>query len=148
MYVYSANSGAACDDVANGITLRLELGRLLEHRYFVLYPADDGGYAVHFLQEARHHFGHHRQRAALHDRVRNEFLYARFAHTILALARNAISNVPVPWAFVPLPAWAAPRPRSSQQGSEGDEESYSGNLAPPPLGHGADPRHRRPPPRA
>ncbi|KIP01702.1 hypothetical protein PHLGIDRAFT_123124 [Phlebiopsis gigantea 11061_1 CR5-6] len=67
------------------VALRCDIHRQLDSASF---PADlDEGYVVQHLN-GRPIPGYpnlHRPAPTLHDRVRNQFLYARFAYTILAL---------------------------------------------------------------
>ena len=107
MHSYNANNGNALDDVGNLITLTCDIHRHLDGASLVLVPANDG-YVVHYLEAQPDDFyaGLHRAPVHLHDRVRNQFLYARFAYNILALVKPLILSET--WRRVPLPNWAMP----------------------------------------
>ena len=71
------------DAIGNGITMRSDFHNLLDYLYIVFVPGATQ-YVVRFLRPCGPQ-PHHGAPATLHPRVRNEFLYARFAHAMIYL---------------------------------------------------------------
>ncbi|TBU28324.1 hypothetical protein BD311DRAFT_333539 [Dichomitus squalens] len=75
------------DDVANGITLRSDVHRLLDLHAFVFYPIGDRKFVTYIVQRNIHDYAEllHGRTVTVPLRVSYEFLYARFAYNIIKL---------------------------------------------------------------
>ncbi|PIL31146.1 hypothetical protein GSI_05842 [Ganoderma sinense ZZ0214-1] len=92
------------DHPANGILLRADVRLCLDSHAFVFYPADctgeleDGTFVAYFVDEGYKLLPDviHRRPVAIPQDVPVEFLYARFAHTIISLRYHnpMFSSVP------------------------------------------------------
>ena len=134
MHLYNISVNAAQNDVGNGITLRADLRLLLDATGFVLVPANDG-FVVQFLDPHSGYEDRRRAPVALHDRVRNQFLYARFAYNIIQISRRSSSIRTL--KSVPLPPWAvsaAPPTLHEPYAPEADEHEQGGSR-----GYGSEP---------
>ncbi|KAM5533486.1 hypothetical protein V8D89_012823 [Ganoderma adspersum] len=91
MTYYSwADTDTDVDDPANGITLRADLSECFELHGWVFYPAGEGRLMTYvclpFVDYAELL---HRRLVTLSRRVSDEFLYARFTHTMIKLVDPA-----------------------------------------------------------
>ncbi|KAI0075850.1 hypothetical protein K474DRAFT_1772959 [Panus rudis PR-1116 ss-1] len=100
---YSVNMSAGIQDVANGVTLRSDVHAFFEGNGFVFYPpTSDGSEFVPYVCMRVPVYAEllHRRSVVMHTRVAEQFLYARFAYTM-------ISRVPSSWTtlntVVPIP---------------------------------------------
>ncbi|KAI1783217.1 hypothetical protein LXA43DRAFT_904037, partial [Ganoderma leucocontextum] len=99
-------------DPANGLTLRTDFVELLAKHAFVFFPAGEGEFMTYMCYPTVTSYLHdlHRRPITIPHRVPEEFLYARFACTMIALvSRRSKLN-----AF-PLPLGIRPSRRSGQQ---------------------------------
>ena len=91
MLIYAPDNPAGIDGAANGILLRADVRRCFDSHAFVIYPADDddNGFVAYFVRRGYPDFPDlfHRRRVTVHPDVPVQYLYARFAHTIINLPR-------------------------------------------------------------
>ena len=131
MHLYSIVLSKAQNDVGNGITLRDDFHHLLDNEFLVLVPANND-FMVQFLKPPLDYENHHHARVNLHDRVRNQFLYARFAYNIIRLSRENLSVAMM--KSVSLPDWAASMsPPPSHSSAPNTDEPDQGTVTPRPL---------------
>ncbi|TBU24393.1 hypothetical protein BD311DRAFT_791061 [Dichomitus squalens] len=85
------------DDVANGMTLRCDVHRLLNRHAFVFYPAGDRKFVTYIVLQDTFDYAYllHGRVVTIPLRVSDEFLYARFAYNVINLPRltNASTNI-------------------------------------------------------
>ncbi|KAM5541506.1 hypothetical protein V8D89_004696 [Ganoderma adspersum] len=101
MCLYSMeNHRAGIDTHTNGVSLRADLHRCLESNSFVFYPARDGAGFMAYFVEAQGYPDYtelfHRRLASIHPSVAVEFIYARFAYTVINLYRPNVFFDSVP----------------------------------------------------
>ncbi|KAI1784573.1 hypothetical protein LXA43DRAFT_208138 [Ganoderma leucocontextum] len=92
MYLYSYdNMAAGVDTHTNGIALRDDVRRCFDSNAFVFYPAGDGDAFMAYFVDTGGYPDYteqfHRRPATIHPSVAVEFLYARFAYTVIKLNR-------------------------------------------------------------
>lgn len=92
MYLYSPdNMTAGVNSHTNGIALRDDVRRCFDSGAFVFYPAGhDNAFMAYFVGMAGYPDytePFHRRLATIHPSVAVEFLYARFAYTVIKLYR-------------------------------------------------------------
>ena len=105
----SAGELTGIHDIANGLTLRLDLGDCFEHHGFVFYPAPEEGIDKFITYMCRWKLDYvdpfHRRLVTISQRVSREFLYARFAHTMIKLvdkdSRSRFNPFPIPEGVAP-----------------------------------------------
>ncbi|PIL32444.1 hypothetical protein GSI_05146 [Ganoderma sinense ZZ0214-1] len=89
MFVHAfPNMQSGINALANGISLRDDLHRCFDSYAFVFYPVDRDGFMAYFVGEAGYPDyteSFHRRLATIHPSVAVEFLYARFAYTVVNL---------------------------------------------------------------
>ncbi|KAI0787494.1 hypothetical protein C8Q74DRAFT_1446188 [Fomes fomentarius] len=86
---FSIAASADIDDVANGVTLRSDVHACIDQHSFVFYPTDQGRYVAYVVgYQLDYAKLFHRRLVAMHPRVAIQFLYARFAYTIIHLLRR------------------------------------------------------------
>ena len=85
-----ADMNTNVDDPANGITLRADLGECFDSHGWVFYP-DGQGRLMTYVCLPYVDFAEllHRRLVTISRRVSDEFLYARFAHTMVKLVNTA-----------------------------------------------------------
>ncbi|PIL31156.1 hypothetical protein GSI_05853 [Ganoderma sinense ZZ0214-1] len=94
--------GTGIDDPGNGMLLRADVHEGLNEPAFVLYPAhstgEDTTFVAYFVGGGYEHLPDvfHRRPVAIPQDVPVEFLYARFAHSIINLPRDDIGFRAVP----------------------------------------------------
>lgn len=115
MQLYNSFPGELHDDVSNGIALRADLHRLLDNAVFSLIPANND-FVVQFMGNPGTYEKYHHAKVALHDRVPNQFLYARFAYNIVQVSRQnqgiaMLKPVPLPSGAMSV---SPPTPASSR----------------------------------
>ncbi|TBU27572.1 hypothetical protein BD309DRAFT_604981 [Dichomitus squalens] len=78
------------NDVANGVTLRSDVHRCLDRHSFVFYPVDGGRFAAYFVRRGDAEYAElfHRRPVDMPIRVSDQFLYARFAYTVINLLHS------------------------------------------------------------
>ena len=79
--------GTSVNDVANGVTLRCDVHRLLDYHAIVFYPAGERKYVTYIVRNDMEDYAEqlHGRVVAVPLRVSDEFLYARFAYNIISL---------------------------------------------------------------
>ncbi|KAM5541520.1 hypothetical protein V8D89_004710 [Ganoderma adspersum] len=92
MYLYSlGNMAASINAHTNGISLRDDVRRCFDSNAFVFYPAGHGDAFMAYFIGGRGYPDYtelfHRRLATIHPSVAVEFLYARFAYTVIKLYR-------------------------------------------------------------
>ena len=84
------------DDVANRMTLRCDVNRMLDRHAFVFYPSNDRKFVTYIVLKNTVDYEYllHGRLVTIPLRVSDEFLYARFAYNIINLPRltNASTN--------------------------------------------------------
>ena len=84
------------DDVANRMTLRCDVQRMLDRHAFVFYPSNDRKFMTYIVLKNTVDYEYllHGRVVTIPLRVSDEFLYARFAYNIINLPRltNASTN--------------------------------------------------------
>ena len=80
-----SGAGTSVNDVANGVTLRCDVRRLLEFHAFVFYPIGEGKAVTYVVRRDMQDFADvlHGRTVTVPMRVSDEFLYARFAYNII-----------------------------------------------------------------
>lgn len=94
-------------DAANGLTLRLDLGCSLEQHGLVFYPAPKKHKFMTYV--CRWNIDYvkpfHRRLVTIAPRVSDQFLYARFAHTMIKLVNagpgSRLNPFPIPEGATP-----------------------------------------------
>ena len=100
MFTYAPdNEDARVNAHTNGISLRDDVRRCLDSHAFVFYPAGSGQFMTYFVQAKgfpEYTELLHQRLATVHPSVAVEFLYARFAYTIIHLAgpKEIFDSVP------------------------------------------------------
>ncbi|KAI1787382.1 hypothetical protein LXA43DRAFT_853982, partial [Ganoderma leucocontextum] len=86
-------------DPSNGLTLRMDLADCLEWHGFVFFPAGNGKFMTYVCRPLIDYVQLlHRRLVTIPPRVSDEFLYARFGHTIISLLRMGphLNTFPIP----------------------------------------------------
>ena len=92
-----SGAGTSVNDVANGVTLRCDVRRLLEFHAFVFYPIGGGKAVTYVVRRDMQDFADvlHGRTVTVPVRVSDEFLYARFAYNIINLLQPRVPDVSI-----------------------------------------------------
>ena len=92
MSEYCHNSDAHINDVANGVTLRCDVRCCLDRHGFVFFPVGNKEFMTYVIKPTERDFVDmlHRRLVTIPDRVADQFLYARFAYSIIKLPRDPL----------------------------------------------------------
>ena len=92
-----SGAGTSVNDVANGVTLRCDVRRLLEFHAFVFYPIGEGRFVTYVVRRDMQDFADvlHGRTVTVPMRVSDEFLYARFAYNIINLLQPRVPDVSI-----------------------------------------------------
>ena len=91
--------GTGINDVANLVTLRADVHCCLDDHIFVLYPLQGNTYLAYVLRRGFSDYAEllHRRPVTLPQRVSAEFVYARFAYTVINLLQSScFDEFPIP----------------------------------------------------
>ena len=124
---------ATINDVANGVALRADVRACLDRHSFVFFPRGDGTFVSYVIKNEKDYAQLlHRRSINIHERVAEEFLYARFAYTVIHLVSPSWDE---PHLSVPIPlSGLAARPVTPRTGPSAGtagkiEESTSSTLS-------------------
>ena len=91
--------GNGVNDVGNLITLRGDIQHCLDSHDFVFYPVDDNKLMTYVVRPGVDDYAEllHRRLVTLPRRVSAEFVYARFAYTVINLLQSShFDEYPIP----------------------------------------------------
>ena len=127
--------GTTVDDVANGLTLRCDVYRLLDSQSFVFYPVGPCKYVTYLLRaksEGYVELLHGREVATIPLCVSDEFLYARFAYNIIKLRPRifgpSVARIPVDVAVTRLEDEIRLAGSTHMNKMEDDDDSCESNV--------------------